>query len=478
MAKISVNGWELINPQNFLDLGFTPALNETQSQLASLDTAEVKSWALQSSTKYIAILTNGGTVTATGSAFGTAAATITSISYKDPSGIKFGLAGAITANGVTLNSFNFHSSSFDFSFGCTLKFDAFGDFLDGSAVRSFSMASSSGYSISVKGTFLINNVDETVSGTVSGFSMKDPDGHFMTVSGMSLPYSTFDSNNSLDDLLTTFNAINGGNDSIVSGTANDSFFGGAGNDTLVGGEGNDTIDGGAGNDNVNAGTGDDNIFGGDGTNKITAGAGADSIVSGDDKDTIDGGSGNDTINAGGGNDSVLGGADADLISGGAGRDTIDGGLGNDLINGDAGNDTIKGGDGADTIAGGRGNDLLTGGKGDDIFIIGSDGAGADIITDFSMITSGKGAALITTQTDTLKITGHDMGDGIAGFTMDDFEIGSPADGTKGVMINFSDGGGSVLLKNVSLADLTFVTDVHGQGVFELHKGSNSLTSEN
>jgi serralysin len=259
----------------------------------------------------------------------------------------------------------------------------------------------------------------------------------------------------------------------LTGNANINATGSAIGNHLLGNDGNNKISGGSGNDSIEGGGGNDNITAGVSSLK-TGQTDNDTVSGGDGNDKVTGDAGNDSLDGGAGNDTIDGGADNDLINGGAGRDSLTGGAGNDLILGDSGNDTISGSDGIDTILGGIGNDLLTGGKGDDIFIIGNDGAGADIITDFSMITSGKGAALITTNTDTLQITSHFGGD--TSFDRADFEIGSPADGTKGVMINFSDGGGSVLLKNVSLDDLMFETAADGSGTFTLDKGQSHLAA--
>jgi len=93
--------------------------------------------------------------------------------------------------------------------------------------------------------------------------------------------------------------------------------------------------------------------------------------------TILGGSGDSTLTGGDGND---------YISGGAGNDTLIGGAGNDRLVGDAGNDTL---------IGGAGNDTLTGGLGADVFKWSLADAGVagspstDVVTDFSMATSGE-----------------------------------------------------------------------------------------
>lgn len=110
-------------------------------------------------------------------------------------------------------------------------------------------------------------------------------------------------------------------------------------------------------------------------------------------DDMQGYAGNDSLTAGEGADTVRGGAGADTISGGGGADVhLNGNQGDDSVSGGAGNDTVYGGQGADILQGNEGDDrlsgdlgadTLTGGAGADRFIL-RVGAGADVVTDFSL----------------------------------------------------------------------------------------------
>jgi hypothetical protein len=60
----------------------------------------------------------------------------------------------------------------------------------------------------------------------------------------------------------------GGNDTIIGGAGQDTLLGGSGNDSLVGGAGNDSLDGGSGNDTLIGGAGNDIITAGSGNNRI------------------------------------------------------------------------------------------------------------------------------------------------------------------------------------------------------------------
>lgn len=147
---------------------------------------------------------------------------------------------------------------------------------------------------------------------------------------------------------------------IFGTEVDDMIFAEEGNDTVDAGAGNDTIEGGQGADVIKAGRGHDQVFGGDG---------ADVIYGNDGNDELHGGAGRDKLRGGNGEDILLGGEGRDQLFGGAGRDTLDGGSGDDILKG------------------GRGNDVLTGGSGADTFVFGPND-GADIITDFSVVSEG------------------------------------------------------------------------------------------
>lgn len=149
---------------------------------------------------------------------------------------------------------------------------------------------------------------------------------------------------------------------------------------LASGNGNGIVDGTDLGDSMGPGYIDadgDQIDGTDGLDDVIAGNGGN--------DTINAGLGNDTVDGGTGDDVIDGGDGNDQISGGEGADVLAGGLGNDLLAGGLGNDTLIGGDGADTLEGGAGNDSLDLGLNDNVTdtVIFSDGAGNDIVTNFT-----------------------------------------------------------------------------------------------
>jgi len=82
---------------------------------------------------------------------------------------------------------------------------------------------------------------------------------------------------------------------------------------------------------------------------LLGGAGADILFSGNLNDTVLGASGNDLIEGGDGVDFLGGEADNDTLRGGGGDDTLDGGTGNDILEGGTGSDTYVAGTGNDTI---------------------------------------------------------------------------------------------------------------------------------
>lgn len=155
-----------------------------------------------------------------------------------------------------------------------------------------------------------------------------------------------------------------GNDIFNGRVGQDRLLGLAGNDRLDGAQDNDLLDGGAGNDLLSGAAGDDLLVGGVGV------------------DILRGGSGNDRMRGGADNDTLRGGTHDDQLFGDSGVDQLSGDRGNDRLVGGNEADTLLGGVGNDLLNGGLGNDKLTGGSGDDIFVL-ANGAGVDVITDFT-----------------------------------------------------------------------------------------------
>lgn len=205
-----------------------------------------------------------------------------------------------------------------------------------------------------------------------------------------------------------------------------------------------TLDGGGttGDDVLQADDDGDRLEGGAGDDTLTGGAGADLLVGGEGNDTINGGAGHDSLQGGAGDDVIRGGTGADWIGGDEGADTIYGEAGNDSIEGASGDDRIEGGEGDDWLGGGEGADTLIGGVGDDE-MFGDGGAdtfvfeaghGNDVVWDF------------TTGEDTIDLSGFADISGFGDLTL--------IDGDDGVTIDLADfGGGTILLKDISLADL-------------------------
>ena len=267
-----------------------------------------------------------------------------------------------------------------------------------------------------------------------------------------------------------------GNDSLAGGAGNDTLYGDAGkdklfgndgndklygdedNDTLTGGNGNDTLYGGDGNDSLSGDAGNDKLYGNDGDDYLSGGSGNDSLAGGAGKDTLYGGTGKDKLFGNDGADKLYGDADNDTLTGGNGNDTLYGDAGNDSLSGDAGNDKLYGKDGNDTLLGGAGNDSLAGGNDDDYL---SGGSGKDKLFG----NAGNDTLWGGTGNDTL--TGGD-GEDIFIYrpnegtdTIMDYESGELLQITNSTFTDavFSsnqltltiDGGGSVILKNVSTA---------------------------
>jgi len=243
------------------------------------------------------------------------------------------------------------------------------------------------------------------------------------------------------------NRLNGSNGiNLLSGLeGDDSISGFGGNDVLSGGDGRDTLLGGTGNDGLNGGDGDDLLNGGTGADQMVGGAGDDIYLLDDVGDQVsewangvDAG-GVDTLlssvsvsaNAGieiirlQGADAINAAGDAsdNIINGNDGANLLQGNDGNDLLTGGLGNDTLEGGTGDDGLFGDAGVDIMRGGIGDDSYHITDvgdaaielDGQGYDsVYTTVNDITLGNFIEDLWLQGNTLKGTGNDQANGIAG----------------------------------------------------------------
>ena len=72
-----------------------------------------------------------------------------------------------------------------------------------------------------------------------------------------------------------------------------------------------------------------------------------------------------------------------LLKGGAGNDTLTGSTQTSSLLGEAGNDVLTGGAQGDVLTGGEGYDTLTGNGGADVFLLNTNDAAHDTITDFN-----------------------------------------------------------------------------------------------
>ena len=171
-----------------------------------------------------------------------------------------------------------------------------------------------------------------------------------------------------DNLLSAI-TVTDGDFAHTSNIARYVLAGGAGDSAFLGGNAQNAsitqvVDN-VGNDTINASGytvsltvyavngGNDSITTGSGADYIVDNAGDDTINSGAFNDTVLAGPGNDSVTAGEGNDSVDGLAGNDTVSGGNGDDTIVGYAsqvdGNDVLNGNAGNDTLQLSDGQGNV---------------------------------------------------------------------------------------------------------------------------------
>ena len=180
------------------------------------------------------------------------------------------------------------------------------------------------------------------------------------------------------------------------------------------------------------------------TPRTLTGTDDDDTLSGrDGDDTLSGAGGNDVLEGEGGNDDLYGdagaddlygGDDADMLFGGAGDDTLYGDDSDDELYGDAGADELYGGSGDDELEGGAGADTLEGGAGADTFIFAA-GHGTDTITDFN-----------ADESDLIDVSAFAGITAFAGLSLTDDESDT-------VLDLGSQGGGTVRLEGVSVADL-------------------------
>jgi Ca2+-binding RTX toxin-like protein len=243
-----------------------------------------------------------------------------------------------------------------------------------------------------------------------------------------------------DDIITSIDALNTGEDWISAGSGNDAVLAGAGPDHIWGDEGDDNLLGEGGDDTIYGGLGNDTVGGGGGNDVISGGDGDDSLTGGPGDDLVVGGLGADTINGGDDDDSLYG-DDIDGTTGAA--DVLTGGAGNDLLRGGVGDDTLQGGAGTDTLVGDAGSDRLVGGAGDDQ-LFGDDILGSLNDADTFVFANGWGHDRIYDFDDGLDKL--DMTGVIGLLNFDQLVISSSGSDT---LITFPLGGDSITLQGVT-----------------------------
>ena len=354
------------------------------------------------------------------------------------------IKGNLSATATSENLSGYFSSIYYASSVTNTSFSFTGK-LESTSMSGVMTYAASGYQMSITGNFTATSEGEISDGTITAFSLVDNAERKITVSDISMAYSTFDSltdtGSSITDL---YNALSfSSNDTITGSASNDSLDGGAGADTLIGGLGNDTyvvdlLSNGSLQDKIteakNAGsdtlqlrgeialssaatikltknvenldvslTNNSwlNLTGDNAANTLTGNAANNVIDGGKGADTMTGGAGNDTYVLDNAGDVVIeasnGGVDQVNIKFN-GSYTLGDNVENGVVahgkaftlNGNALDNVLTGGSGKNILDGGAGNDTLTGGKGADTFVfkladIGSAGAPSnDIITDFSV----------------------------------------------------------------------------------------------
>lgn len=446
--KISYINWQQ------LDLSvFRPALDETLSDGSeifdsSFDDSSIYDGVTSYSNSSIRGNWSGFTYQVKGSSLLGSNPTITALIFTSASE-SFNVVGRISSNdeGETLNGFinkiNYTNSisNNSFSFSGRANLDSF----QGTLTYIFS-----GNKFSYTGNFITSldddfSPDGVISGTVTGFSFEDTQGNKISVSDLSIEYSTFKSLTSNSSNISNLYAALSfdGNDTITGTSGNDTLDGEGGVDTLIGGAGNDTyvvdlLSNGALQDKVteakNAGVdtlelrGDLvlsnavniklgknvenldisltnnsllNLTGDNVANTLTGNAANNVIDGGKGADTMIGGDGNDTYVLDNAGDIVIEASNAGIDQVNIkfnGSYTLGDNVENGFIahgkaftlNGNALDNVLTGGSGKNILDGGVGNDTLTGGKGADTFVFkladaGSAGApSSDTIADFTI----------------------------------------------------------------------------------------------
>jgi Ca2+-binding RTX toxin-like protein len=276
-----------------------------------------------------------------------------------------------------------------------------------------------------------------------------------------------------------------GNDIITNGDGDQTLLGEAGNDILIASSGDDTLAGGTGDDALQGGADDDLLDGGEGMDLLDGGQGADVIKGGVGDDIIFGG-GNLTVSvtryesaldhqhfADGQIDLLRRGGDGHFILPtligvsptnadgletalthiqGDGADAIDGGAGDDMVFAGDGDDVVEGQAGQDTLVGDAGNDFMTGGSEDDSLY--GDGAEGDFVAP----------------------TG---GEGLVGWTLDQFHGDDYLDGGDGNDSLSGDGGADEVFGGAGNDRLIGDNDnvavaFHGNDYLDGEAGNDSL----
>jgi Ca2+-binding RTX toxin-like protein len=336
MANVSFSNWTAINLNEFT----TSLDTELQNQLSQFDSLTGEPVITDFSSTQFTGFWGPWTAVGQGSNFGSSSAIVTSILLVNGSN-SITLAGSVGENGGVITALSVVADGFHFSETGSISLNSNFDFVGGT-INSVSV-SFDGHSASFAGSVTINSNGDFTGGTITSFSFQDAGGHKLSVSGISISYSSFDALTNTDlghtDLTDLFNTLNfNGNDIITAGLGDDSLSGGAGNDSLSGGDGNDTLDGGIGVDTLAGGNGDDvYIVNATADQVIEALNHGNDLVQASASYTLSANLENLTLTGsaainGVGNASaniLTGNAAANILNGGAGIDTLIGGDGND-----------------------------------------------------------------------------------------------------------------------------------------------------
>lgn len=236
----------------------------------------------------------------------------------------------------------------------------------------------SGYEDRFGGSFHVNVLAKSISGTVTSYSgyLTHPTLQLWSITGLSMSAdAVFKASKTLtltDDQAIIANAFAGA-DNIKGATHNDYLKGFGGDDLLKGAAGKDWLDGGVGSH--------------DAADYAEKAAAVEVKLDGSTWVSVKvNGIGEDTIRN---IENIAGGSGSDKLTGDNVATLLKGNAGNDLLLGAGGADTLTGGWGNDTLSGGAGRDLLTGGGNHDVFkfsSVGGSGTTAttrDIVTDFA-----------------------------------------------------------------------------------------------